>query len=282
MKKNNKLFTKIGAAIVGIAMAIGVGVAAGSNSAREARATEDVFYTLTPANGSSNSYGGNCDVAISGITWNVEGNSQQQPWRLGGKNLSGVDRCVTSKTGMGSAITKIELAVGTAANITVNSLTLKVASNEDFSSEIDSVNVSFTASSTLTIRPTAPETSWASGSYYKFVFNLTVSGNDNKFVQFSNAKFYRDASQASSFTVTYSAPGVTAGTAPVDDTEYANGAEVTVEGPGDLEKTVYSFEGWSDGNEHIYNPLPTEAIQMLENVDGLKGTNFIKEVSNEK
>ena len=37
-----------------------------------------------------------------------------------------------------------------------------------------------------------------------------------------------------------------------------------------------------NGNEHIYNPLPTEAIQMLENVDGLKGTNFIKEVSNEK
>lgn len=35
-------------------------------------------------------------------------------------------------------------------------------------------------------------------------------------------------------------------------------------------------------NEHIYNPLPVEAIKMLEEIDSLKGTKFLKEEKNEK
>ena len=38
-------------------------------------AEESLCYTLTPTNGSNNSYAGNCDIEISGITWNLTGNS---------------------------------------------------------------------------------------------------------------------------------------------------------------------------------------------------------------
>ena len=37
-----------------------------------------------------------------------------------------------------------------------------------------------------------------------------------------------------------------------------------------------------DGNEHIYNYLPNESLNMLENIENLKGTRFIKEDKNEK
>ena len=38
-------------------------------------AQDELVYTLTPASGSNNSYTGNCDITISGIKWNLTGNS---------------------------------------------------------------------------------------------------------------------------------------------------------------------------------------------------------------
>lgn len=162
-------------------------------------AADELFYTLTPATGSNNSYAGNCDVAINGITWNVTGNSTFTPWRIGGKSLSGEDRAVYSKTAMSSATTKVELKVGAASSITVNSLKLIVASDAAFNSQIDEVSETFTANSTITFTP-SPTKNWTSGAYYKFVFNVTVSGSSNKFVEFSEAKFYKEESVAYEIT----------------------------------------------------------------------------------
>ena len=153
-------------------------------------ADEELYYTLTPANGSNSNYTANCDVKISGITWNIGGNSQLLPWRIGGKNITKVDRAVYSKTPMGSAISKVELEVGAASSITVNSLKLIVASDANFSTQIDEVTATFTASSTIAFTPSSPAVEWATGAYYKFVFNVTVSGSSNKFVEFKSAKFY--------------------------------------------------------------------------------------------
>ena len=162
---------------------------------------DELFYTLTPTNGTNNSYAGNCDVTIGGITWNITGNSQMNPWRIGGSSITKKDRTVYSKTAMSSAVTKVELTVGAASSITVNSLKLIVASDASFSSVIDEVTKSFTANSTITFTPTSPATNWASGAYYKFVFNVTVSGSSNKFVEFTNAKFYRAEAVAYEITV---------------------------------------------------------------------------------
>ena len=174
-------------------------------------ADDELYYTLEPAAGSNNAYASSCDVEIGGITWNITGNSTFQPWRLGGKSISDVDRTVYSKTAMGSAITKVELTVGEASSITVNSLKLIVASDASFNNQIDEVSKTFAASSTITFTPTSPATEWANNAYYKFVFNVTVSGSSNKFVQFSEAKFYKAAAPSypsSNLTFTTKEPSI--------------------------------------------------------------------------
>ena len=158
-------------------------------------AEEKVFYTLTPATGSNNAYANNCDIAIDGITWNLTGNSQTTPWRIGGKSLSGVDRTLYSKTAMGSAITKVEVVTGAASSITVNSMQLIVAKDAAFSNIIDTSTATFAANSTITLTPSYTETEWSKDAYYKFVFNVTVSGTSNKYIEFKGATFYAESSE---------------------------------------------------------------------------------------
>ncbi len=179
-------------------LALGVG---------NAWAEETVVYTLTPASGSNNSYANNCDITISDITWNLTGNSQTQPWRIGGKSLTKAERTLYSKTAMQHKVTKVEVSHGTASSITVNSFKLIVASDADFSNVISTVDGTFKASSTATLEcPT--EADW-SNAYYKFVYNVTVSSTSNKYLQFSEAKFYGEASTT---------PGEGGGEDPVDPT----------------------------------------------------------------
>ena len=154
---------------------------------------QDPYYTLDTttdaAKTTSNSYAGTGTVTIDGIEWAVNGNGQMYPWRLGGKSISNTDRTVNTNTAMGSAINKVVLTVGTASSITVNSLKLTVASNASFSDVLDEVTATFAASSDITFEPSTG-TEWATGAYYKFTFNVTVSQSSNKFVQFSGVKFY--------------------------------------------------------------------------------------------
>lgn len=155
-------------------------------------------YTLDPATGSNNSYAGNCDVTIGGITWNVGGNAQMTPWRLGGKSISNVDRTVYSKTAYTSAVSKIDLTVGEASSITVNSLKLIYSTNSDFSSSTEIIET-FAANSTITFKPKSGN--FPANAYYKFVFNVTVSGSSNKFVEFSKVEIYNAASVPASITL---------------------------------------------------------------------------------
>ncbi len=154
---------------------------------------QDPYYTLDTttdaAKTTSNSYAGTGTATIGGIEWAVNGNGQMYPWRLGGKSISNTDRTVKTNTAMGSAINKVVLTVGTASSITVNSLKLTVASDASFSNVLDEVTATFAASSDITFEPSTG-TEWATGAYYKFTFNVTVSQSSNKFVQFSGVKFY--------------------------------------------------------------------------------------------
>ena len=172
---------------------------------------DEVFYTLTPAIGSNNGYASNCDITIEGITWNVTGNSTLTPWRIGGKSLSSVDRAVYSETAMGSAISKVELEVGAASDITVNSTKLIVASDASFNNILDEVTKTFSANSTLTFTPTSG-TEWATDAYYKFVFNVTVSGTKNKFIEFKGATFYKLSGDISAPTFDVPSGNVSEGT----------------------------------------------------------------------
>ena len=172
-------------------LAIGVGWAA-----------ETVYYTLdgNQSTGTNsvphNAYAQAAETTQDGITWSVMGNSYMTPWRIGGKNLSNVDRDLYSKTAMGSAISRIEVSIG-AVTCTAHSAKLTVASDANFSTVLDEVTLStVTANSTLEFSPSTG-TEWATGAYYKFTFNVTCGGNGNTFVSFSGATFYAEESTPS-------------------------------------------------------------------------------------
>ena len=76
------------------------------------------------------------------------------------------------------------------------------------------------------------------------------------------ASLYEDQlSRRTEPTVTYSENGATGGSAPVDPlSPYEPGATVTVVGPGDLERTHFTFAGWNtaaDGSGVTYAPGST-------------------------
>lgn len=152
---------------------------------------QDVYYTLDTSfeanKTNNNSYGETGTVTVNDIVWYCEGNGQILPWRLGGKNINGVDRSVYSNTGMNSPITQVDLTVGS-ATISVNSLKLTIASNADFSTILDEVTANFTASSTLSFTPSLGN-EWPVNAYYKFTFNVKNTTNSNKYVEFSKADF---------------------------------------------------------------------------------------------
>lgn len=150
--------------------------------------TDGPVYTLQPATGSNNGYANNCDVTIDGITWNVTGNAQVLPWRVGGKSLTNVDRAIYSKTALNYNIEKIEITHGSASGITVNSMTVIVATDDEFNNVVSTLTPTFEAAATVTVeRPSGAD--W-SNCYYKIVYNVTVSGTSNKFFEFTKADFY--------------------------------------------------------------------------------------------
>lgn len=243
----NKLFSKIAALSVGLTLAIGVGVAVGGNAAKGASAAEEVFYTLDGTKtGGSAGYDSGSDITQDGITWNATGNTTMNPWRIGGKSLSKVDRAVYSKNALETTITKVELTVGSASSITVNSLNLFVASDANFSTTVETVSADFAASSTLTF---SSSKEWTN-CYYKFVFNVTVSGSSNKFVEFKNAKFYHDSSApvTTKYTVSF-LPGEGEGT--MDSVEVEEGSTYTLPACTFAAPSGKEFAGWKLGEEIV-------------------------------
>lgn len=144
--------------------------------------TPVVLYTLTPVNGDNNSYAKDCDVTVDGIVWNLTGNSQVIPWKIGGKKITNVDRALYSKTAFPKALTSIKITFGT-SNITVNSCKLVYSTNADFTDSKE-CNIKFTASSTIEVADNFP-----AKAYYKLVVNVTNNTKNNKSVELSKIEF---------------------------------------------------------------------------------------------
>ena len=217
----SKILTKIIGACLGLSLAsgVGVGMAMGSNNSfSKADAAETIAYTLDgTVTGGTNGYASESSITQNSISWGVYGNTTQSPWRIGGNSITNQNREIYTKEKLSSYnITKVTIDVGSASNITVNSLTLKVGTSQK-GSQTSTVTGTFSANSTITF--TKPNNADWSNKYFDIVFNVTVSGTTNRFVQFKNAKFYKDSSEASLTSV-----------------------EIT----GSLTKTAYTFgEGWS-------------------------------------
>ena len=151
---------------------------------------EVVAYTLDGTiAGSGSNYATENSITQDNISWKVTGNTTTNPWRIGGKSISNVDRPVYSTNPIADNITKIEVTHGTASNITVNSWTVIVASDANFTNVVSTLTPTFAANATTTInRPDGAD--WT-GCYYKFIYNVTVTQTSNRFVQFVKAEFYK-------------------------------------------------------------------------------------------
>ena len=153
----------------------------------EAVPSTTACYTLSTASlqGSNNAYANNCDVTSGGIKWNVTGNTQMNPWRIGGKSLTKQDRAVYTKTAYAEALSKVEFVAGT-TTATWHSLTLYYSTNADFSNAQSIAAPSVGANKTIEF---APEGGFPENCYFKFVLNVTC-GSSNQYVQMKEVNFY--------------------------------------------------------------------------------------------
>ena len=163
---------------------------AGMTSWGQTRA-EVVAYTLDGTiTGGSNGYATESEITQNDLTWMVMGNTTMNPWRIGGKSLTNENRPIYSTGTLSDDISKIVLTHGTASSVTVNSITLVVSANADFSNPTSTMTGEFVESSTTTF--TRPATVSWEGMYYKIIYNLTISATSNKFLQFISAELYKD------------------------------------------------------------------------------------------
>ena len=249
-----------------------------------------IAYTLNgTTTGGTNNYAAASDITQGTKSWKVVANTTENPWRIGGKSISGVDRNIYSTDTISNH--DIDSVVinhgGTGGSITVNSITLTVSKNEDFSSPISTLSVTsspFVANDSLIFRrPVGKD--W-SKCYFKITYNVTVSSGSNKYIQFKNAKFYKTVSTACTNTVTITKGAETNGTytlsatsicgdvpggtvnisaiTPADGFEFD---EITTSASGTVDNTNKRVTGIT-ANTTItvkFKPLPTYAIRFFNN-----------------
>ena len=200
-----KLFHKIAVTTLGIVMAtaVGAGVAHyNRGDIRAAKAASVLAYTLEPVATTNNAYNNNIDAAISGITWNVTGNSSGTPWKLGGKATKSGDvttpletvRSIYSKTAISDNVDKIEIVIGAASSVTVNSINIGIYSTASKAQtggvgDVANFTPAFKTNDTIVINK-ADSTSWAN-CFYNISFDIKVTSTSNKFIEFNRAKFYK-------------------------------------------------------------------------------------------
>ena len=214
---------------------------------------DEVFYTLDgTVTGGTSGYAAESEITQGDISWKVMGNTTMNPWRIGGKSLTNEERPVYSTTAMGSAISKVVLSLGTGANVTINSVKLIVASDANFSNVLDQITKeSVTLNGDNEFTPTNG-TEWAKNSFYKVIFNLTITETSNKYVQLKEVKFYRNPSAGQVATPTFSpAAGTYVGSQNVTISTATDGA------------TIYYTQDGSDPttDSNVYNG----AITISEN-----------------
>lgn len=161
----------------------------------------DVVYTLTCSKNSSNQdYATNYDVTINGLSWNAPGNQTLgNYWRIGGSSLKKVDRIITGKSAINSAISKVTLAHKGVSKTSakINSVSLTVASDANFTKDIKTVTINSPSLSkgvagTMDFTPTSGN--WPTGSYYKLTINVTNNTTSNAGLDIASLTFYEGAS----------------------------------------------------------------------------------------
>ncbi len=184
-------------------------------------AQDEPFYTLwtVSAEGTNHTnYTQYFDDEHDGMTWNAPGNQKvsndiTDRWRIGGKEIENVDRTITAKTPMGSAIDRVVLNhFGTSRSaVTVNSLTLTIASDVNYADIIDEVvltpEIATGEAGSEEFVPTAESlTEWPVDAYYRLTINLTNTTKNNGGLDIASIQFFAPGGGS---TVTVAKPVIT-------------------------------------------------------------------------
>lgn len=174
---------------------------------------ETPFYTFQAKKNTSNTaYASNYDVVIGGMTWSVPGNQNNEGFvRIGGKSITNTDRAISAKTAMGATINRIVINHNgkTNASLTVNSVSLTVADDANFSQNAETTKLTPTieVSTSGTIEFSGD---WTTGKYYKITFNLTnTNKNSNYGIDVASIDFYSpDAQTLEPANLSFSSPTI--------------------------------------------------------------------------
>ena len=223
-------------------------------------ADEEPFYTLwTVSNteGSNHtSYNDYFDDEHDGMIWNAPGNQKvnndvTDRWRIGGKGIENVDRTITAKTPMGSAINRVVLNhFGVSRNeVVVNSLKLTVASDVEYTNILDEVTLTPTfekgvAGSEEFLTTATYGTEWPTGAYYKLTINLTNTSTSNGGLDLASIMFYAPTGGVTVTKPTISPNGGT----------FTEAQEVTITSEGN--SIYYTLDGTDPTNESTSYTAP--------------------------
>ena len=174
---------------------------------------EEVYTLDGTITGGTNTYADASEITQNGKDWLVTGNTTTNPWRIGGKSLTNVDREIVGQTAFTEAISIITFnhAGTTSDNLIVNSVKLTVASDEDFTDVIDEVTetptIAKNTNGSFDFEPTTLS-EWPTGSYYKFTINVSNSKSSNYGFCPTSIVFYTNVSKTAT-TTTIDASGIT-------------------------------------------------------------------------
>lgn len=151
---------------------------------------KEVVYDLIPLKGETAVYDSPnpTGIYIEGVTWFVKGVSDEVPWKIGGRGINATDRSIYCSTPVYGTIDEVIVSVGkSSGDIVFNKLSLVVTDKNE------------NTIGTLSQPSPQPNNEYAfdltnlSGKAtdccYKIVYNISVDGESNKYIEFCGAKF---------------------------------------------------------------------------------------------
>ena len=166
-------------------------------------------YTFKTQKSTANTaYATNYNVTIDGLQWSVPGNQNFTGFvRIGGKSIStNVDREIFSKSPLNKQISKITFnhKGRSNENLDVNSIKLVVATNSTFTNQIDEITlkpeIEVSTDGNFDFEPDKVAV-WPSGSYYKFIVNVTNNNPTNYGLDVSTIDFFESSTSLSSISL---------------------------------------------------------------------------------
>ncbi len=220
-------------------------------------AAESAYKTLTfsaETNSESiSSYTASWTATINGFTWNLQNfNNNRNEWnyvKCGRKNNESVGT-ISTATAIDKAITKVVVTVDAVTASKINSTTLTVASDADFTLNVQTVEVA-AAQGEMTYAIETP----SANSYYKLTYDC-AAGSSNGLITISKVEYYAAGGDTPVQTVTPPTFSPAAG-------EVKAGTAVTISAP-DAEMIIYTTDGTTPSYANSVGEIYEEPIVVNE------------------